>query len=105
MSDWKKKMNDILSAEKAPTSDELEEALAGALTERKTLHAELSRVTDERNQLQGIANNLAAWLNALATAHIEKDAWAVKDIMDTYVQTATLCTSMVTASRTNLPPQ
>lgn len=85
MSDWKQKMADILSAGHAPTNDELEDALAGALAERKALHADLSRVTDERNKLQGIANNLASWLNALATAHIEKDAWAVKDIMDTYV--------------------
>lgn len=86
MSDWKTEMADILSAGRAPTADELEEALAGALTERKALAAELAKTVAANKAGMEVVQDMSVWLARLATAYITCDGEKLLETMDEFVK-------------------
>ncbi|MFZ6675407.1 hypothetical protein [Undibacterium sp. Xuan67W] len=73
MSNPMQKMESMLSAGQQPSYADLEEVLAQCLT--------------ERNAFESIAIDMGNWLSSLVTAHIEKDAVAIKDILDAFIKT------------------
>jgi hypothetical protein len=111
MSDWKAKMADVLTAGQQPSNDDLEDALAGALTERKELakalaseiaknEADRTTALAGRNDLErALANevakneallvtvkDMATWLGKLSGAFIRKDADKLAETMDQFVK-------------------
>jgi hypothetical protein len=66
------KMEEMLSAGKQPSYTDLEDVLAHCLI--------------ERNAFQETACDMSKWLSKLVTAHLCKDALAIKDIMDEFIK-------------------
>lgn len=73
MSSPMKKMESMLSNGQQPSYTDLEEVLAQCLT--------------ERSNFESIAIEMGNWLGSLVTAHIEKDAVAIIDILDAIIKT------------------
>lgn len=74
MSDWKKKVEEILTSGTELSSGELEEALVAALTERNALQQELTRVTAERDAYEAMALQMSTWLSTMSAAKLHQNA-------------------------------
>lgn len=86
MSDWKTKMDGILSAGRAPTSDELEEALAGALAERNALARDLAKALADNRACVRVVTDMADWLGKMSAAFIRGDADKMAQTMKEFVE-------------------
>lgn len=99
MNDWKQTMADILTSGRPPTNDELEEALAGAMTERNGMQQELTRVAAERDQFQGVIKDMSAWLGRLTAAFIRGDAGKLAETMAAFVEERVRPATSITADK------
>lgn len=79
MSDWKIRMESLMAAGIKPSYDELEEALLGALEERKAL------VITTEEQASAI-DDMAQWLGKIADAFVRNDANRMAEVVHQFVQ-------------------
>lgn len=66
------KIQAMLGTGQAPTYSDLQDALAQALT--------------ERNGYKKTSDDMTNWLSSLVTAHLCKDAFAVQDIHNCFIE-------------------
>lgn len=71
MSNWKEKMAAMLESNQKPSYDDLEDALAGALSERAAYEQSV--------------REMAAWLGKIAAAFIKGDANLLADTVNAFV--------------------
>ncbi|MFZ6655638.1 hypothetical protein [Undibacterium sp. TJN19] len=71
----------------ATPMEEMEKKLStGQLPSYDELEATLAQCLSERNAYEGMTKEFGNWMSALVTAHVQKDALAIKNILDSFIE-------------------
>lgn len=85
MKNWKEKLEETLAAGQKPSYDLLEEALAGALEERKEFASQLNEATEKNSVYSDAMQDMTLWLGTMVEAFMRGDANKLAETMNDFV--------------------